>query len=54
MLAKGGVDAEVIDLRTIKPMDDKLILESLQKTGKLVVVDGAGNILTQEKILLPE
>jgi pyruvate dehydrogenase E1 component beta subunit len=34
-----GVAAEVIDLRTLKPLDEEMILESLQKTGKLLVVD---------------
>jgi len=38
-LAKEGVDAEVIDLRTIRPMDHATILESVRKTNRLVVVD---------------
>lgn len=38
-LAAEGIDAEVIDLRTIKPLDDAIIAESLKKTGRLVVVD---------------
>jgi hypothetical protein len=33
--------AEVIDLRTIKPMDEHIILESLEKTGRIVAVDTA-------------
>jgi pyruvate dehydrogenase E1 component beta subunit len=41
MLADEGIDAEVIDLRTIKPMDEEIILASLRKTGRLVVVDTA-------------
>ena len=41
MLAAEGIDAEVIDLRTIKPLDEAIILESLHKTGRLVVVDTA-------------
>ena len=36
-----GIDAEVIDLRTIKPMDEHIILESLEKTGRIVAVDTA-------------
>ena len=40
-LASEGISAEVIDLRTIKPMDELIILESLQKTGRIVVVDTA-------------
>jgi pyruvate/2-oxoglutarate/acetoin dehydrogenase E1 component len=35
------IDAEVIDLRTIKPLDEHIILESLHKTGRLLVVDTA-------------
>jgi len=38
-LAKEGIDAEVIDLRTIRPMDHSTILESVRKTNRLVVVD---------------
>jgi pyruvate dehydrogenase E1 component beta subunit len=40
-LAKEDIDVEVIDLRTIKPLDEELVLESLHKTGRLVVVDTA-------------
>lgn len=40
-LAKDGVSAEVIDLRTIIPMDVDTILNSVKKTGKLVVADEA-------------
>jgi len=36
-LAKAGIDAEVIDLRTVKPMDETRILESVKKTHHLVV-----------------
>ena len=38
-LARQGVDAEVIDLRTIRPMDIDLVLESVSKTSRLVVVE---------------
>jgi pyruvate dehydrogenase E1 component beta subunit len=38
-LAEQGVDAEVIDLRTIAPLDDTQILESVRRTGHLVVAD---------------
>jgi pyruvate dehydrogenase E1 component beta subunit len=41
LLAKDGIDAEVIDLRTIKPLDEAIVLESLHRTGRLVVVDTA-------------
>ena len=38
-LAKEGVSCEVIDLRTTSPMDEDTILESVEKTGRLVVAD---------------
>lgn len=38
-LAAEGIDCEVIDLRTIKPLDEAIIAESLAKTGRLLVVD---------------
>ncbi|WP_262692635.1 alpha-ketoacid dehydrogenase subunit beta [Kordiimonas aestuarii] len=38
-LAAGGVQAEVIDPRTVQPLDSQLILASLKKTGRLLVVD---------------
>jgi pyruvate dehydrogenase E1 component beta subunit len=38
-LAKEGVQAEVIDPRTLAPLDTKTILESVEKTGRLVLVD---------------
>lgn len=34
-----NIQAEVIDLRTIQPIDEEIILESLQNTGRLLVVD---------------
>jgi pyruvate dehydrogenase E1 component beta subunit len=39
-LAKEGIDAEVVDVRTIKPLDRNLLLASVEKTGRLVVADG--------------
>ncbi len=38
-LAKDGIDAEVIDLRTIRPMDTATILASVRKTNRLVTVE---------------
>ncbi|MBL0128726.1 MAG: pyruvate dehydrogenase complex E1 component subunit beta [Flavobacteriales bacterium] len=38
-LMKEGIDAEVIDLRTIRPLDHATILTSVRKTNRLVVVD---------------
>ena len=37
-LAREGIGCEVIDLRTLKPLDIKTILESVKKTGKAIVV----------------
>jgi pyruvate/2-oxoglutarate/acetoin dehydrogenase E1 component len=41
ILEKDRINVEVIDLRTIKPMDEDLIIDSVSKTGRLLVVDGA-------------
>lgn len=41
VLAAEGTNAEVIDLRSLAPMDEETILVSLEKTGRLVVVDEA-------------
>jgi pyruvate dehydrogenase E1 component beta subunit len=38
-LAEEGIEAEVIDLRTLRPLDTACILESLKKTNRLVVVE---------------
>ena len=38
-LAKEGISAEVIDLRTIRPLDHETIVKSVKKTNRLVVVD---------------
>jgi pyruvate dehydrogenase E1 component beta subunit len=38
-LSKGGTQAEVVDLRTIQPLDRQTLCASVQKTGRLVVVD---------------
>ena len=38
-LAAAGIDAEVIDLRTIRPMDLDTVVASVQKTGRLVTVE---------------
>ena len=37
-LAREGIDVEVVDLRTVDPLDEEKILESVRKTGHLVVV----------------
>ena len=38
-LAEEGVDAEVIDLRTIRPLDEEAIIESVAKTNRIIVVE---------------
>jgi pyruvate dehydrogenase E1 component beta subunit len=37
-LAKEGIDAEVIDLRSIRPIDHETVLASVRKTGRLICV----------------
>lgn len=39
LLSKEGVNAEVIDLRTIRPLDVETIINSVKKTNRLVVID---------------
>ena len=38
-LAAEGMEVEVIDLRTVKPLDREMILNSVRKTGRVVVTD---------------
>jgi pyruvate dehydrogenase E1 component beta subunit len=49
-LTEEGIDCEVIDLRTIRPMDYNTILESVKKTNRLVILEESwpfGNISTE-------
>jgi len=49
-LAKEGIEGEVIDLRTIRPMDYQAIFESVKKTNRLVILEESwpfGNISTE-------
>ena len=39
LLAADGIDAEVINIHTIKPLDEDLVIASAQKTGKVVTVE---------------
>jgi len=39
LLAKEGIEAEVINLRSLKPLDRKTIIESVKKTGRLITVE---------------
>lgn len=50
ILAEENIDCEVIDLRTIRPMDYKTIFESVKKTNRLVILEESwpfGNIATE-------
>lgn len=38
-LAKDGIEAEIIDPRTMKPFDFKMVIESIKKTNRCVIVD---------------
>ncbi|RDK83831.1 pyruvate dehydrogenase E1 component beta subunit [Marinirhabdus gelatinilytica] len=49
-LAKDGIECEIIDLRTVRPMDHDAILESVKKTNRLVILEEAwpfGNVATE-------
>ncbi|MBI5892285.1 MAG: alpha-ketoacid dehydrogenase subunit beta [Deltaproteobacteria bacterium] len=39
VLEKDGINVEVVDLRTLKPLDEDIICESVKKTGRLIVAD---------------
>jgi pyruvate dehydrogenase E1 component beta subunit len=43
-LAERGIEAEVVDLRSIKPLDEAAILRSVRKTGRLIVVHEASRM----------
>ena len=43
-LAHEGIDVEVIDPRTIAPLDTGTIIESVRRTGHLLIVDEAGQV----------
>ena len=49
-LEKEGIDCEIIDLRTVRPMDHETILNSVKKTNRLVILEEAwpfGNVATE-------
>ena len=57
VLAGSGIDSEIIDLRTTSPMDEDAVLESVENTGRLVVVDEASprcNIATDVSALVAQ
>jgi pyruvate/2-oxoglutarate/acetoin dehydrogenase E1 component len=39
ILSQAGIEAEVVDLRTVVPLDEAAVIASIAKTGRLVVVD---------------
>ena len=45
-LKNENIDVEVIDLRSLKPLDENTIIESVIKTGHLIVVDGAWRFMS--------
>ncbi|PHS67627.1 MAG: pyruvate dehydrogenase complex E1 component subunit beta [Flavobacterium sp.] len=50
ILSKEGIECEIIDLRTVRPMDHKTILDSVKKTNRLVILEEAwpfGNVATE-------
>ncbi|NND88000.1 MAG: alpha-ketoacid dehydrogenase subunit beta, partial [Flavobacteriaceae bacterium] len=49
-LAEEGIECEIIDLRTVRPMDHDAILTSVKKTNRLVILEEAwpfGNVATE-------
>src|SRR6056297_3695321 len=49
-LEKEGISVEIIDLRTVRPMDRKAVVQSVKKTNRLVVLEEAwpfGNVATE-------
>ncbi len=63
ILSEQGIDAEVINARFVKPLDEELILQSIQKTGRVITVEdavlagGFGSavleLLAREKVEVP-
>ena len=50
VLAKEGIECEIIDLRTVRPMDHDAIMDSVKKTNRLVILEEAwpfGNVATE-------
>ncbi|MDO8272155.1 MAG: pyruvate dehydrogenase complex E1 component subunit beta [Gammaproteobacteria bacterium] len=43
-LEESGISAEVIDLRSLKPLDETTVLQSVRKTGRLVIVHEASGL----------
>lgn len=56
-LAEEGISCEIIDLRTVRPMDQEAILKSVKKTNRLVVLEEAwpfGNVATEITYLVQQ
>lgn len=50
VLSEEGIECEIIDLRTVRPLDHKTILDSVKKTNRLVILEEAwpfGNVATE-------
>jgi pyruvate dehydrogenase E1 component beta subunit len=54
LLSQQGISAEVIDPRTLAPLDSNTILNSLKKTGRLVLVDQATRHASAAAIIAAE
>jgi len=54
LLEKEGISAEVVDPRTLAPLDVKTILKSVKKTGRLVLVDQATRHASAAAIIAAE
>ena len=44
-LEEDNVSVEVIDLRSVSPWDEETVLESVKKTGRLIVIDQIHNVM---------
>ena len=56
-VGKEGIEIEVVDLRSLKPLDEELLLESVEKTGRVVIADGGwktGGIAAEVSALIVE
>jgi len=56
ILKKSNIDAEVLNLRFVKPLDEKMLLKSVNKTKKAVIIDEAppcGSVAVNIKAILP-
>jgi pyruvate dehydrogenase E1 component beta subunit len=50
ILSEEGIECEIIDLRTVRPMDRNTIIESVKKTNRLIILEEAwpfGNVATE-------